>query len=46
MTAEIKLVVEGEQEAAEAPESPEAAAPAEPAPEVEQEGDAKEEAGE
>ena len=43
VTAEIKLVVEGEQEATEA------AAPAEsakPAPEVEQEGDAEEEAGE
>lgn len=43
VTAEIKLVVEGEQEAAEAIE---ATAPAEPAPEVEQEGDAEEEAGE
>ena len=43
VTAEIKLVVEGEKEATEA------AAPAksaEPAPEVEQEGDAEEEAGE
>jgi large subunit ribosomal protein L9 len=43
VTAEIKLVVEGEQDAAEATE---AAAPAEPAPEVEQEGDAEREAGE
>jgi large subunit ribosomal protein L9 len=43
VTAEIKLVVEGEQEAAEATE---AAAPAEAAPEVEQEGDAEGEAGE
>ena len=43
VTAEIKLVVEGEQE------TKEAAAPAEsaePSPEVEQEGDAEEEAGE
>jgi large subunit ribosomal protein L9 len=49
VTAEIKLVVEGEQEAAEATEAKEAAAPvesAEPALEVEQEGDAEEEAGE
>ena len=43
VSAEIKLVVEGEQEAAEATE---AAAPAEAAPEVEQEGDAEGEAGE
>ena len=43
VTAEIKLVVEGEQEATEAAAP---AAPAEPAPEVEQEGDAEEEAGE
>ena len=49
VTAEIKLVVEGEQEAAEATEATEAAAPvesAEPALEVEKEGDAEEEAGE
>jgi len=43
VTAEIKLVVEGEQEAAEAAAPAESA---EPAPEVEQEGDAEEEAGE
>ena len=43
VTAEIKLVVEGEQEATEAAAPAE---PAEPAPEVEQEGDAEEEAGE
>lgn len=43
VTAEIKLVVEGEQEAAETP-APEAAAPAETTPKVEQEGDAEGEA--
>ena len=43
VTAEIKLVVEGEQEAAEAAAPAESA---EPAPEVEKEGDAEEEAGE
>jgi large subunit ribosomal protein L9 len=43
VTAEIKLVVEGEQEAKEAAAPAESA---EPAPEVEQEGDAEEEAGE
>ena len=43
VTAEIKLVVEGEQEATEAAAPVESA---EPAPEVEQEGDAEEEAGE
>jgi len=43
VTAEIKLVVEGEQEATEAAAPAESA---EPAPEVEQEGDAEEEAGE
>ena len=43
VTAEIKLVVEGEQEAT---ESAAPAESAEPAPEVEQEGDAEEEAGE
>jgi large subunit ribosomal protein L9 len=41
VTAEIKLVVEGEQEAAEVAAPAE---PAEPAPEVEHEGDAEEEA--
>ena len=43
VTAEIKLVVEGEQEATEAAAPAESA---EPAPKVEQEGDAEEEAGE
>ncbi|MDE1045590.1 MAG: 50S ribosomal protein L9 [Nitrospinaceae bacterium] len=43
VTAEIKLVVEGEQEAKEAAAPAESA---EPSPEVEQEGDAEEEAGE
>ena len=43
VTAEIKLVVEGEQEATEAAAPAESA---EPSPEVEQEGDAEEEAGE
>jgi len=43
VTAEIKLVVEGEQEATETAAPAESA---EPAPEVEQEGDAEEEAGE
>ena len=43
VTAEIKLVVEGEQEATEVAAPAESA---EPAPEVEQEGDAEEEAGE
>ena len=43
VTAEIKLVVEGEQEATEAAAPAESA---EPAPEVEQEGDTEEEAGE
>ena len=43
VTAEIKLVVEGEQEAKEAAAPAESA---EPTPEVEQEGDAEEEAGE
>ena len=42
VTAEIKLVVEGEQEATEAAAPVESA---EPAPEVEQEGNAEEEAG-
>ncbi len=48
VTAEIKLVVEGEQDAAEAAatEPAEPAEPAETTPEVEQEGDAKGEAGE
>ena len=43
VTAEIKLVVEGEQEATEASAPADSA---EPAPEVEQEGDAEDEAGE
>ena len=43
VTAEIKLVVEGEQEATEAAAPAESA---EPAPKVEQEGNAEEEAGE